>query len=73
MAKAARFLASATTGATTSFFSPPSVSPNLNDVNGTDQGVIARDLRGEVSEMRIYNRALRTSEAIQNFKAGQAE
>ncbi len=45
-------------------------NPNMYDVNGDDELSIGPTLNGEVKKVRIYNRYLRTSEAIGNFKAG---
>ena len=44
-------------------------SPNLKDVTGGRDLRIARDLHGELKHLRLYNRALRTSEAVGNFHA----
>jgi hypothetical protein len=44
-------------------------SPALADVNGLSSARLAPDLYGEVRAFRIYNRALRTSEAVSNFRA----
>jgi hypothetical protein len=45
-------------------------SPNLQSVNGGPLLRIAPRLEGEVLGLRLYNRSLRTSEAIGNFRAG---
>jgi hypothetical protein len=44
-------------------------SPNLKDVSGGRELRIAPELHGELRHVRIYNRALRTSEAVGNFRA----
>jgi hypothetical protein len=44
-------------------------SPILKDISGTRDLRIASDLHGELQHARIYNRALRTSEAVGNFQA----
>ncbi len=44
-------------------------SPDLRDVNGGTRAKLAPVLYGQVSEFRIYQRYLRTSEAIGNFRA----
>lgn len=41
----------------------------LGDVNGSPTGKIAPKLYGEVRSLRLYNRYLRTSEAIANYRA----
>ena len=46
-------------------------SPNLRHVNGAGTLRIGPSLRGEIRTLRIYNRYLRTSEAVANFRAGQ--
>jgi hypothetical protein len=45
-------------------------SPNLRSANGGPMLRIGEGLRGEVKKVRIYGRALRTAEAIANFRAG---
>jgi hypothetical protein len=42
----------------------------LIDINGSDKLKVAPDFNGSVRSLRIYDRYLRTSEAISNFKAG---
>jgi hypothetical protein len=42
----------------------------LSDINGTNALGIAPAFDGRVRSLRIYNRSLRTSEAIGNFRAG---
>lgn len=41
----------------------------LDDINGASHARLAPDARGEVEILRLYNRALRTSEAVGNFNA----
>ena len=43
---------------------------HLGDVNGMDRVRIAPAFKGALKSLRIYNRYLRTSEAIGNFHAG---
>lgn len=43
----------------------------LQDVNGAGKLTIAPSLNGELSVLRLYNRYLRTSEAISNYQSGQ--
>jgi hypothetical protein len=45
-------------------------SPNLRDVNGGKSLRIGANLTGRIDHLRIYNRHLRTSEAIGNYRAG---
>jgi len=45
-------------------------SPNLRDANGSTTLRIGPGLAGAVQSLRIYGRALRTSEAVANFRAG---
>ena len=42
----------------------------LQDVNGAGKLVLAPSLHGQLHALRIYNRYLRTSEAISNYHAG---
>lgn len=44
-------------------------SPNLRDVNGGKMLRIAPNLAGRIHHLRLYNRPLRTSEAIGNHQA----
>ena len=44
--------------------------PELGDVNGLSQVKLAPTLFGEIKAFRIYNRYLRTSEAVANFRNG---
>ncbi len=44
--------------------------PELTDVNGANRAKIASNLFGELKAFRIYNRDLRTSEAVDNFRVG---
>jgi hypothetical protein len=46
--------------------------PYLQGLNDTYQGRINPDFKGEIRHIRIYNRFLRTSEALANFHAGIA-
>jgi hypothetical protein len=45
-------------------------SPSLQSVNGDGAVRIGPGLEGEILRLRLYSRALRTSEAIGNFRAG---
>jgi hypothetical protein len=45
-------------------------SPNLQSANGDGTLRIGSGLAGEILRLRLYGRALRTSEAIGNFRAG---
>ncbi len=45
-------------------------NPNFYDLNGEEQLKIAPNFKGEIKKMRIYERVLRTAEAIGNFRAG---
>ncbi len=44
--------------------------PELGDVNGLKQAPLAPKLFGEIRAFRIYDRYLRTSEAVGNFRNG---
>ncbi len=44
-------------------------SPNLRDVDGGKTLRIAPSLAGRIHHLRIYNRSLRTSEAVGNYQA----
>jgi hypothetical protein len=44
-------------------------SPHLRDVHGSKTARIAPSLVGEVVDLRIYGRYLRTFEAIDNYRA----
>jgi hypothetical protein len=44
-------------------------SPELHDVNGASSVKLAPVLYGQLGSFRIYDRYLRTSEAIGNFRA----
>jgi hypothetical protein len=46
-------------------------SPHLRSLQGDKELRIGQNLDGELQRLRIYNRYLRTSEAIGNFRAGQ--
>jgi hypothetical protein len=41
----------------------------LSNVNGTSKAVLAQNLLGQLKSFRLYNRYLRTSEAVGNFLA----
>ncbi len=43
--------------------------PHLKDANGADHARVGPDLHGEVERLRIYDRCLRTSEAVANYHA----
>ena len=43
--------------------------PKMEDVNGSPSAKVAPSLFGELGKMRIYDRYLRTSEAIGNYHA----
>lgn len=43
----------------------------FRDANGSDKLLIASSLHGKIKLLRIYNRYLRTSEAVGNYKADQ--
>ena len=45
-------------------------SPHLREANGAPMLRIGSALDGAIHRLRIYNRALRTSEAIANYRAG---
>lgn len=45
-------------------------SEKLKDANGSKKIKVASCLHGQIKNLRIYNRYLRTSEAISNFRAG---
>jgi hypothetical protein len=45
---------------------------DLGDVNGAASGTLAAQVKGEVKGVRIYNRYLRTSEAVGNYRASRA-
>lgn len=45
-------------------------SPNLRDANGEDTLRIGPNMKGQVKNLRIYDRCLLTSEAIGNYNAG---
>ncbi len=44
-------------------------NPTLKDISGDRELRLAPALRGELKQARIYNRALRTTEAIGNYRA----
>jgi len=43
----------------------------LADVNGAERARIAPALEGELGRLRLYDRYLRTSEAVGNWRAGR--
>ncbi len=45
------------------------VSPDTSVGEAPGRAQVAKDLRGEIERLRVYDRALRTSEAIANFDA----
>ena len=45
-------------------------APELGDVRGSDRLRIRPSFTGELKRLRVYNRHLRTSEAIANFHVG---
>jgi len=47
--------------------------PELRTIAATDRVTLAPRLRGELRQVRIYDRALRTSEMIGNWRAGLGE
>jgi len=49
------------------------IFPYLKDLNDTNICVFDEEFDGTIHHMRVYNRALRTSEAIANFNAGLQE
>ena len=46
-------------------------NPNLRSAAGAAQIRIGRDIDGQVLSLRVYNRYLRTSEAVAAFRAGR--
>ena len=42
----------------------------MYDVNGEETVSFSKDFKGKIKVFRVYNRYLRTSEAIANFNAG---
>jgi hypothetical protein len=44
--------------------------PFLLDVNGRSTAELAPGFDGEIKSIRIYDRALRTSEVVGNYRAG---
>ena len=45
-------------------------SPDLQNVQGAKKLQIGHSLKGDIKSLRIYDRYLRTSEAVGNFRAG---
>jgi hypothetical protein len=56
-------------GGTVRDFGWDRISPDLKDVNGSPKAKLATLLFGQLGDFRIYNRYLRTSEALSNFRA----
>ena len=48
-------------------------SPQLGDISGTTDLHIGSDWQETIGRLRIYNRYLRTSEAVANYRAGNEE
>ena len=48
-------------------------SKEMDDVNGSRELKIAPSLKGRLKLVRLYDRYLRTSEAIGNFQAGMRQ
>jgi len=48
-------------------------SPHLRTPNGSPTLRIAPSMKGSVKSLRVYNRALRTSEAVGNFQADSSQ
>jgi hypothetical protein len=48
------------------------LDPTLGDVNGKTQAPVAPAIFGEMKQLRIYNRYLRTSELVSNWRDGMA-
>jgi len=46
------------------------VMPRLRDVNGAPRAALAPTLKGRIERLRLYGRAVRTAEAVANFRAG---
>ena len=46
------------------------IYPYLKDLNDTNITTLNKDFKGKIHHLRVYNRALRTSEAIANYNAG---
>ena len=47
------------------------ISPHLKSVEGAKELVIGKRINGTIGQVKIYNRAIRTSEAIGNFRYAQ--
>ncbi|MDR1281613.1 MAG: hypothetical protein LBK99_12415 [Opitutaceae bacterium] len=47
------------------------IGPDIGDVNGVGVLKIASVMKGEITALRIYDRYLRTTEAVGNFKASR--
>ena len=57
-------------GAETSIYGWGRFSPELGGVNGSDTLRVAPALKGRLDRVRVYDRYLRTSEAVGNYQAG---
>ena len=57
-------------GGTHSIYGWGRFTPELNDINGSGQLRLAPALDGRLERLRIYDRYLRTSEAIASFHSG---
>ncbi len=57
-------------GGETSIYGWGRFSPELGDVNGSDTLRVAPGLKGRLDRVRVYDRYLRTSEAVGNYHAG---
>ena len=44
---------------------------DLSDINGAERVQVAPTLSGRLTVLRIYDRYLRTSETVGNFRAGR--
>ena len=49
------------------------LNPYLGDINGDGVCQVAGDVNGRIRSLRIYDRYLRTSEAIANYRAGHVQ
>ena len=57
-------------GGKTSIYGWGRFDPRLGDLSGSNQLRVAPRLRGQLERLRVYDRYLRTSEAIANYHAG---
>lgn len=46
--------------------------PEVSEVSGSPRAILAKPLLGQLKSFRLYSRALRTSEAVGNFRAERA-